>query len=49
MFTGCYDSFIYVHDKNTGELIDRIQGPGKTLLYINIYKDKVSSLKYLIF
>lgn len=43
LFTGCYDGFIYIHDKNTGELIGRIQGPGKTLLYIDTYNDKVIS------
>lgn len=41
MFSGCYDGFIYVHDKNTGEYIDKIQGPGKTLLFIEIYQTKV--------
>lgn len=46
LFVGCYDGFIYVYNRKTFKLFDKIQGPGKTLLNIEIVGNKVSTCVY---
>lgn len=48
IFTGCYDSHIYVHDKTTGLCVGKFKGPGKKMLSSLDIVDG-TRVRYLIF
>lgn len=46
LFIGCYDGFVYVLDKQSGQRVGRFPGSGKMILALEIVGDKVNNLQF---